>query len=59
MVRVELERADGEGYVEAVLSSEEFKANALRKGDEVVIQPKRIKVFPKTPNQAGSADYAI
>jgi len=59
MVRVELERADGEGYVEAVLSREEFKANALRKGDEVVIQPKRIKVFPKTPNQAGSADYAI
>jgi sulfate transport system ATP-binding protein len=58
MVRVELERADGEGYVEAVLSREEFKANALRKGDEVVIQPKRIKVFPKTPSPP-QVDYAI
>jgi sulfate transport system ATP-binding protein len=58
MVRVELERADGEGYVEAVLSREEFKVNALRKGDEVVIQPKRIKVFPKTPSPS-QVDYAI
>ncbi len=57
MVRVELERADGEGYVDAVLSREEFKANALREGDEVLIQPKRIKVFPQTP--APPVDYAI
>ncbi len=57
MVRIELERADGEGFVEAVLSREEFKANALRKGDEVVIQPKRIKVFPQAPTP--QVDYAI
>ena len=57
VVRVELERADGGGYVEAVLSREEFKANGLRKGDEVVIQPKRIKVFPAPGQQ--QPDFAI
>jgi sulfate transport system ATP-binding protein len=58
MVRLELERADGGGYVEAVLSREAFTENGLRKGDEVVIQPKRVKVFPKAP-AAAQADYAI
>jgi len=58
VVRVELERADGGGYVEAVLSREEFKLNGLRKGDEVVIQPKRIKVFP-TPAQPQQPDFVI
>jgi len=55
-VRVELERADGGGFVEAVLGREQFKASALGKGDEVVIQPKRIKVFPPPSQQP---DFAI
>lgn len=60
LVRVELERIDGEGYVEAVLSRDEFKTNEVRKGDEVVLQPKRIKVFPQsdTPAPIGE-DYVI
>ena len=57
VVRVELERADGGGTVEAVLSREESSANGLRKGDEVNIQPRRIKVFPAVPEQA--ADFVI
>lgn len=44
-VRLELERADGQGVVEAELSQEEFRENGLGKGDEVVIQPRRLKVF--------------
>ena len=58
VVRLELERADGEGYVEAVLSRDEFKANTVHKGDEVVLQPKRIKVFPQSAEQP-SIDYVI
>ncbi|MDD5037343.1 MAG: sulfate ABC transporter ATP-binding protein [Methylococcaceae bacterium] len=45
LVRLELERADGHGNVEAELSREEFRENGLNKGDEVVIQPRRLKVF--------------
>ena len=61
MVRLELERADGQGFVEAVLSREEFKANDLHKGDQVVIQPKRLKVFPNADfaSQAAQLDYVI
>jgi len=60
MVRLELERADGGGFVEAVLSREEFKANDLHEGDEVVIQPKRIKVFPAAePSRTAQMDYVI
>jgi sulfate transport system ATP-binding protein len=58
VVRLELERIDGDGFVEAVLSREEFKANTINKGDEVILQPKRIKVFPQAvePTQI---DYVI
>ena len=58
VVRLELERIDGDGYVEAVLSREEFKANDVRKGDEVVLQPKRVKVFPQAA-EALPMDYVI
>ncbi len=58
VVRLELERIDGDGYVEAVLSREEFKANDVRKGDEVVLQPKRVKVFPQTAESL-PIDYVI
>ena len=58
VVRLELERIDGDGYVEAVLSREEFKANDVRKGDEVVLQPKRIKVFPQAAESL-PIDYVI
>ena len=58
VVRLELERIDGDGYVEAVLSREEFKANDVRKGDEVVLQPKRIKVFPQAAESL-PMDYVI
>ncbi|MFM8333407.1 MAG: sulfate/molybdate ABC transporter ATP-binding protein [Candidatus Methylumidiphilus sp.] len=55
LVRVELERADGEGYMEAVLGRDEFAAKALGKGDEVVVQPRRVKVFPTE----GQPDFVI
>ena len=58
VVRLELERIDGDGYVEAVLSREEFKANDVRKGDEVVLQPKRVKVFPQAAEPL-PIDYVI
>ncbi len=58
VVRLELERADGDGFVEAVLSRDEFKANTVSKGDEVVLQPKRIKVFPQSAGQE-VMDYVI
>jgi sulfate transport system ATP-binding protein len=45
VVRVELERADGHGTVEAEMSRDEFRENGLSKGDEVLIQPKRLRVF--------------
>ncbi|QXP82936.1 sulfate/molybdate ABC transporter ATP-binding protein [Methylococcus sp. Mc7] len=44
-VRVELERKDGQGAVEAELSREAFGRHAIKHGDEVVIQPSRIRVF--------------
>lgn len=44
-VRVELERKDGQGAVEAELSREAFGRYAIKHGDEVVIQPSRIRVF--------------
>jgi len=58
VVRLELERIDGDGYVEAVLSREEFKVNDVRKGDEVVLQPKRVKVFPQAAESL-PVDYVI
>lgn len=48
VVRVELERSDGLGTVEAQISRETFRENGLHKGDAVVIQPKRLKVFRAT-----------
>ncbi len=60
VVRLELERTDGQGYVEAVLSRDEFKVNTVAKGDEVILQPKRIKVFPQVaPVDAPQIDYVI
>ena len=56
--QLELERTDGDGFVEAVLSREEVKANAVHRGDEVVLQPKRIKVFPQAVEPA-QIDYVI
>ncbi|QXP90550.1 sulfate/molybdate ABC transporter ATP-binding protein [Methylococcus capsulatus] len=44
-VRVELERKDGRGAVEAELSREAFGRHAIKHGDEVVIQPSKIRVF--------------
>ncbi len=57
VVRLELERIDGDGFVEAVLSREEFKVNDVCKGDEVVLQPKRVKVFPQA--EPLPMDYVI
>jgi len=45
LVRLELERTDGHGTVEAEMSRDEFRENSLSKGDEVVILPKRLRVF--------------
>lgn len=45
VVRLELERSDGSGLVEAEMSRGEFQGNGLNKGDEVLIQPKRLRVF--------------
>ncbi|WP_327037077.1 TOBE-like domain-containing protein [Methyloterricola oryzae] len=47
VVRLELERSDGSGLVEAEMSRGEFQGNGLNKGDEVLIQPKRLRVFSK------------
>jgi len=56
MVRVELERADGGGFVEAVLSREELLTKSLREGEVVAIHPKQIKMFEA---QAEELDFAI
>ncbi len=45
VVRLELERSDGLGLVEAEMSRMEFQGNGLEKGDEVLIQPRRLRVF--------------
>ena len=45
VVRLELERSDGLGLVEAEMSRGEFQHNGLSKGDDVIIQPKRLRVF--------------
>jgi sulfate transport system ATP-binding protein len=45
VVRIELERKDGGGTVEAEMSRADFADNSLGKGDEVVIQPKRLRSF--------------
>jgi len=55
VVRLELERSDGLGLVEAEMSRDEFQEIGLFKGDEVLIQPKRLRVFGKEvePARAG------
>jgi len=44
-VRVELDRVDGGGTVEAELSREQFNGQNLARGDRVFIRPKRLKAF--------------
>jgi len=44
-VRIELERSDGHGRVEAELARESFTRLALKRGEAVYLQPKRLRVF--------------
>jgi sulfate transport system ATP-binding protein len=55
LVRIELERQDGGGIVEAEMSREEFADSALNRGDRVVMNPKRLRTFGKTD----AVDYQI
>jgi sulfate transport system ATP-binding protein len=45
VVRLELERADGLGLVEAELSRDAFDAKAWAKDEAVTVRPRRLKVF--------------
>lgn len=45
MVRLELERADGEGLIEAELSRDEFVQEAWREGERVWVWPQNPRVF--------------
>ena len=45
VVRLELARDDGHGTVEAEMTRQDMASNGLQKGDEVLIQPKRLQVF--------------
>ena len=49
MVRLELERIDGDGFVEAVLSREEFKVNDVCKGARLSYSPSASK-YSRKPN---------
>jgi sulfate transport system ATP-binding protein len=44
-VRVELERSDGHGIVEAELPRDQFNSREFRKGEAVYLQPKRLRLF--------------
>lgn len=52
LVRLELERLDGQGIVEAEMNRESFQSNAFIEGDEVIIQPKRLRVFTEIDETA-------
>ena len=52
LVRFELERLDGQGIVEAEMNRENFQSNAFIEGDEVIIQPKRLRVFTEIDETA-------
>jgi sulfate/thiosulfate transport system ATP-binding protein len=52
-VKLELERADGQGTVEAELSRSEFQPELFNVGDEVLIQPKRLGIFSSSTTVAG------
>jgi sulfate transport system ATP-binding protein len=58
MVRLELERVDGGGYIEAVLSREELLAKALSKGEAVVVLAKQAKMF-EAQKEAEVLDFSI
>ncbi|MGI9214089.1 MAG: sulfate/molybdate ABC transporter ATP-binding protein [Methylococcaceae bacterium] len=44
-VRIELERTDGQGLVEAELARDQFSALALVRGESVYLQAKRLRMF--------------
>ena len=44
-VRIELDRENGAGTVEVVVSREQFSGRSLARGDKVFIRPKRLKAF--------------
>lgn len=50
-VRIELERSDGQGRVEAELARDQYNGLALNRGEVVYLQPRRLRVF----NQTGQA----
>ncbi|QFY42079.1 sulfate ABC transporter ATP-binding protein [Candidatus Methylospira mobilis] len=52
LVKFELERSDGQGIVEAEMNRENFQGKAFIEGDEVIIQPKRLRVFTEIDETA-------
>ncbi|NJD06317.1 MAG: TOBE domain-containing protein, partial [Methylococcaceae bacterium] len=55
VVRIELQRSDDGGTVEAEMSRSDFLENGLSEGEEVLIQPRRLRAF----GQAECADFQI
>lgn len=52
LVKLELERSDGQGIVEAEMNRENFQGSVFIEGDEVIIQPKRLRVFSEIDETA-------
>lgn len=52
-VRIELERSDGQGLVEAELARDQFSALALTKGEVIYLQPRRLKLFSTVAETTG------
>jgi sulfate transport system ATP-binding protein len=48
LVRIELQRSDDGGTVEAEMSRSDFLENGLREGEEVLVQPRRLRAFGQT-----------
>ncbi len=54
-VRIELDRADGQGIVEVELARDRFSRIDLKRGEAVFIHPKRLRVFGEDPVRETSA----
>jgi sulfate transport system ATP-binding protein len=58
IVRIELERIDGRGAVEVELTRDQFARKSLREGEQVYLQPKRLRTFDGRKKPAAPLEAA-
>jgi sulfate transport system ATP-binding protein len=59
-IRLELERKDTGGHLDAELSRERFQELGLQTGEQVHVKPRRLQVFSETDTEATNVeDYSI